>query len=137
MELIQDVEKFKSEMNKSRLDFSTISIRKDFIITPEWVLGFVEGEGCFFSDKNNKFLLTFYLGQTNKDLVLMKVLKDYFNSLPVIRDESETKMEEAVAESPHNVVKLNEKTPPKNSSSPYVQLRIHQTSYLDKVLIPF
>ena len=107
MELIQDVEKFKSEMNKSRLNFSTISIRKDFIITPEWVLGFEEGEGCFFSHKNNKFLLTFYLGQSNKDLVLMKALKDYFNSLPVIRDESETKIEEAVAESPHDVVKLS------------------------------
>ena len=137
MELLQDVEKLKSEMNKSRLDFSTTSVRKDFRITPEWLLGFVEGEGCFFSDQNNRFLLIFYLGQYSKDLVLMQAIKDYLNSLPVIKDGSEIKMEGVVGGSLHDVVKLSETTLRKNSSHPFIQLRIHQTSYLDKVLIPF
>lgn len=83
-------------MNKSRLDFSTTSVRKDFRITPEWLLGFVEGEGCFFSDQNNRFLLIFYLGQSSKDLVLMQAIKDYLNSLPVIKDGSEIKMKGVV-----------------------------------------
>ena len=137
LELLQDVEKLKSEMNKSRLDFSTTSVRKDFRITPEWLLGFVEGEGCFFSDQNNRFLLIFYLGQYSKDLVLMQAIKDYLNSLPVIKDGSEIKMEGVVGGSLHDVVKLSETTLRKNSSHPFIQLRIHQTSYLDKVLIPF
>nr|ATI20438.1 LAGLIDADG endonuclease [Juglanconis juglandina] len=52
----------------------------DLNITPNWLLGYVEGDGSFYISKEN-FSLFFTISQTMNDLPLMKAIKNYLNAL--------------------------------------------------------
>ena len=81
-------------MNSLRVDF-TIPSSYPIRITPYWLLipppplllrggvegllGFVEGDGSFYTRKN--FALSFNIVQSAKDLVLMEAIRDYLNNL--------------------------------------------------------
>ena len=79
-------------MNTKRSDF--ITTRK-LLITPYWLLGFVDphislrsiyggclapkaGEGSFFISKRDNYRLIFSLSQSIKDLALMSEIKTFF-----------------------------------------------------------
>lgn len=66
-------------MNHSRLDY----IIKDnsINITAYWLLGFVEGEGCFSINRGNNSRLDFSLTQTYSNLELIKKI-NYLENLP-------------------------------------------------------
>jgi hypothetical protein len=49
----------KNGMNRKRSDF-TMAKDKEINI-PYWLLGFIEGEGCFSINRHNKFRLDFSL----------------------------------------------------------------------------
>jgi hypothetical protein len=77
-DILDEVEEIRSGMNSLRSDFTLppfYSVR----ITPDWLLGFIEGEGSFSVRKN--YSLTFSLAQSIKDLVLMEAIRDFLNSL--------------------------------------------------------
>ncbi len=56
-------------------------------IHPNWIAGFADGESCFFVEKSSsktyksgfQVRLKFIINQDSRDLVLMNLLKDYFN----------------------------------------------------------
>lgn len=80
-DIIDQVEKIGSGMNNLRSDF-TLPPFYSARITPYWLLGFVEGEGSFWI--RNNYALSFNLGQSLKDLVLMEALRDFFNNLGLV-----------------------------------------------------
>jgi len=48
-------------------------------ITKEWLIGFIEGEGSFYIDKDNKVM--FELGQRVESINTIKIIKTYLESL--------------------------------------------------------
>lgn len=110
-------------MNTKRTDFTMPESHK-INITPNWVLGFVEGEGSF-SIKKHKFILTFSLSQKN-NTVLMKALQEFFNELGVSRSWHNRQ----------NVVSVStDKRISDNGDINY--LYINRVDYITNVLIPF
>src|SRR5688572_12618219 len=78
--VVEEITKLKKGMNKQITEFNMGEDYKP-IITPYWLLGFVEGEGSFSVIKTHNYLLRFSIGQSYKDLVLMNEIKKFFNEL--------------------------------------------------------
>ncbi len=68
-----------SRMNSLRFDY-TIRDHK-ISITPNWLLGFVEGEGSFVVAKR-QYTLIFSITQSTREEVLMEEIKNFLNNLP-------------------------------------------------------
>ena len=81
------IEEIKNTMNNSRTDFSQPN--RKFHMTPNWLLGFIEGDGCFniYSTKtknsNISFAFRLLICQSGVDLALLLAVKNYINSLAV------------------------------------------------------
>ena len=69
-------------MNRKRTDFNLPKDHK-YSITPNWLLGFTEGDGSFNVFTNGSRLI-FSLTQEDIDLDLMNKIADFFNNLPGI-----------------------------------------------------
>lgn len=80
-ETLKDILNIKNGMNRLRSDF-TMSNDKEIRITPYWLLGFIEGEGCFSINKRNNFRLDFSLCQSSTNLELLQKIKIYLENLP-------------------------------------------------------
>jgi hypothetical protein len=119
-EILDKVEKIRSGMNSLRSDFS-LPPSYSVNVTPNWLLGFVEGEGSFFIWKN--FSLGFNLSQSNKDLVLMEAIRDYFNDL----GRTKGQWSEGAAPAALSLKKSNN----------MLSLAINRSDYIARVLIPF
>lgn len=78
---LKEIWKIKQNMNRSRLDF-TMPKDHDTNISAYWLLGFVEGEGCFSINRGNNYRLDFSLCQSYSNLELMKKIKIYLENLP-------------------------------------------------------
>lgn len=68
-------------MNKLRSDF-TMPKDKEINITSYWLLGFIEGEGCFSVNKGNQYRLDFSMSQSYSNLELIQKIKIYLENLP-------------------------------------------------------
>lgn len=77
--LLKEILEIKNGMNKSRSDYTLL---KEIKITPYWLLGFIEGEGCFSINKGNSYRLDFSLSQAYSNMELMKKIKNYLENLP-------------------------------------------------------
>lgn len=77
--LLKEILEIKNGMNKLRSDYTSL---KEINITPYWLLGFIEGEGCFSINKGNSYRLDFSLTQAYSNLELMKKIKSYLENLP-------------------------------------------------------
>ena len=86
--IIKEILEIKNGMNKSRTDFK-IPKDKEINITPCWLLGFIEGEGCFSINKGNNYRLDFSLPQAHSNLELMKKIKVYLENLPNTNNDYE------------------------------------------------
>lgn len=80
-ETLKDILNIKNGMNRLRSDF-TMPNDKEIRITPYWLLGFIEGEGCFSINKRNNFRLDFSLCQSSTNLELLQKIKIYLENLP-------------------------------------------------------
>jgi len=49
------------------------------IKSPLWLVGFVDGEGCFYLKKNKQVKLVFSISQHSRDKVLFNIIKNYLN----------------------------------------------------------
>ena len=86
---ISILKEIKSNMNKLRLfrDKFNYCWTKDINIKPEWVQGFVDGEGSFqceisYSKRNKNFPyvnLSLQIKQSNHDVAILYKIKNYFN----------------------------------------------------------
>lgn len=80
-DVLKEITKLKNNMNRLRSDY-TIPKDKVINITPYWLLGFIEGEGCFSINKHNNYRLDFSLSQSSTNLELMKSIKAFLENLP-------------------------------------------------------
>lgn len=80
IEVLKEITKIKNNMNRLRLDYN---LPKDKVIniTSYWLLGFIEGEGCFSINKHNNYRLDFSLCQSSTNKELMKSIKAYLENL--------------------------------------------------------
>lgn len=76
-----EILRLKNNMNRLRLDYA-LPEDKFISITPYWLLGFIEGEGCFSINKHNNYRLDFSLCQSSTNFELMKSIKLYLENLP-------------------------------------------------------
>jgi len=71
----------KNGMNSKRIDFKMPDNYKP-LITSNWLLGFIEGEGSFSVKRTSqRFELSFWLSQSVTDEKLMDAIKDFLNNL--------------------------------------------------------
>lgn len=78
---LKEIIRLKNNMNRLRLNY-TLPEDKVINITPYWLLGFIEGEGCFSINKHNNYRLDFSLCQSSTNFELMKSIKVYLENLP-------------------------------------------------------
>ena len=78
--ILKEILKIKKGMNRLRSDF-TRPKDKEIKITPYWLLGFIEGEGCFSINRRNNFRLDFSISQSSTNLELMQNIKIYLENL--------------------------------------------------------
>lgn len=146
LDVIEDIKILKNNMNSNRTDFemSDYYLNHPIVITPNWLLGFVEGEGSFFvlrRPSSNSYSLVFGLTQSYTNLELMKAIRDYFNNLPSLSDS----LIEGVQikgwrsqEKPvfAHIYVENKSNKTNNKQSDMVILNITRSEYLSNVLIP-
>jgi len=77
---LKEIAELKNNMNRLRLDYTK---PKDKIIniTSYWLLGFIEGEGCFSINRHNNYRLDFSLSQSSTNSELMKSIKVYLENI--------------------------------------------------------
>lgn len=79
--VLKEILSIKKGMNRLRSDYSQLKDR-EINITPYWLLGFIEGEGCFSINKVNNFRLDFSISQSSTSFALMQKIKIYLENLP-------------------------------------------------------
>jgi hypothetical protein len=87
--LHEKLDSLKNKMNSQREDFQLPSDHQH-LITPNWFLGFVEGEGSFWVRKK-ELVLYFALSQAHTDLRLMKEISQFLNNLPGAKSDIQPK----------------------------------------------
>ena len=73
--ILDKVVGIKNSINKCRVDFTLPQDHK-VIITDEWLLGFLEGEGCFYI---NGVSVAFKLAQTRVNRYVLEGIKNYLH----------------------------------------------------------
>lgn len=120
----QEIASLKNGMNKQRTNFQMPESYKP-LITSNWLLGFVEGEGSFNVVRG--YGLVFSMNQSSRDSALMVAIKNYLNNIPGA-------VEHMLAEK-DGVVHLGTFTGTANNE--ITRITISQLGYLRSVLIPF
>jgi len=122
-DVIKEITNLKDGMNSKRTEFKMPYFHVP-LITKNWLLGFVQGEGSFSVRRaTNKFELLFSISQSAKDQILMDAIKLFFENL---------------AGTPgSDIVNKSFYKPKGINHQPVIQLVISQKSYIKNVLIPF
>lgn len=116
-------------MNKKRTEFKHPSeAGHRVIITPYWLLGFVEAEG-YFSVSTKEYRLEFGIGQTASELNVLEAIREFILNLPgsykITRRDT-------------NAVSLNVDVKAKNDESkPMAKLQVYKTDFITNILVPF
>lgn len=122
--ILKDILKIKNGMNRLRYNF-TMPKNKEIYITPYWLLGFIEGEGCWSINRRNKFRLDFSLCQSSINLELLQKIKIYLENLP----GTEGNFVDAIG-----ISTVRSKNPNQQSATRIETTRI---SFITCILIPF
>ena len=113
-------------MNKNRIDFNQPKSHS-INITNYWFLGFTEGEGYFYVNKND-YSLRFSVCQTVQEIAVMEAIQKFLLSLPGKLSLHQNK----------NPVKIATYNSAKNRNhKPMCYVWINQKDFLTNVLQPF
>lgn len=115
-ELSSEIDKIRDGMNTKRSEWK-MPVSHEVRITPYWLLGFVEGEGSFFT-RQKEYQLTFSISQDFRDLALMKQIREFLNNL---------------GKGNHNAALLFSK----EIKGDLTKVTIIQKDYIKNILIPF
>lgn len=113
-------------MNRNRKDLK-LSSDHQYLITPYWFLGFVEGEGSFWVS-TKELRLCFGLTQANTDLELMKEICQFLNNLPGAKSDPGCDYEGA------RVFISRKQTPERRGQC---DIKVTDTGFIRDVIIPF
>lgn len=124
-ELLDEILTIKNSMNTNRSNFE-LPKSKNFRITPNWFLGFVEGDGSF-SITRSELSVKFNLWQSKCDLTLLEAIKDFINNLPGdYRSRRKT----------DGVVNLSVRSGDTNTKA-LVSIGVSNTDFIHNAFIPF
>jgi len=123
---LKEILRLKNNMNRLRLDYA-LPEDKFISITPYWLLGFIEGEGCFSINKHNNYRLDFSLCQSSTNFELMKSIKLYLENLRVLGQENNYKNALGISE-----VRSNN---PNHQST--TRIETTRIPFITDILIPF
>jgi intein-encoded DNA endonuclease-like protein len=121
--LLEAIANLKAEMNNSRVDFSLSNFSVN--ITPQWFMGFFEGEGSVFVSRKD-FTLSISIGQALIDEHVMLKIAEFLNQLPGANFFKSD-----------GVVRIYRSEGTIGHSRGKIELVISQTNFLKSVLIPF
>ena len=127
-ELSQEIVTLKDKMNKKRVEFKQSTDHK-IHITPYWLLGFVEGEGYFSTNKTD-YSLKFGIGQTSQEIIVLEAIQKYFLALPTAKNYVERNNTNLVSLATYNQAKGRD-------YKAMAQLVITQRYFISNVIIPF
>jgi hypothetical protein len=141
---IERMEVLKSTMNKARTEWEWPVSPREFHITPNWFLGFVEGDASFsvrrLKSSSGKYSFVFSISQSGNDLALLVALQDYLEGLT--KTESLLlKLESSVItkqefKNNSKFASLNSYTN-KNTSNTAYNLAIQNAYFIKNILIPY
>ena len=114
-------------MNTNRSNFELPKSKK-VRITPNWFLGFLEGDGSF-SVTRDKLSVKFNLWQAKGDLPLLEAIKDFINNLP--GDYKSRRRTDGVVTLSVRSVAAN------TNSKALVSIGVSNTDFIQNVFIPF
>ena len=142
-ETLKDILNIKNGMNRLRSDF-TMPNDKEIHITPYWLLGFIEGEGCFSINKRNNYRLDFSLCQSSTNLELLQKIKIYLENLSSVAS-TDGSAPSSLAHASHgqeegrNVGALGISMVRTNNPNhkPTVRIETARVSYITDIFIPF
>jgi hypothetical protein len=130
-------------MNAIRSDY-TIRDHK-ISVTPNWLLGFVEGEGSFVVAKR-QYTLIFSITQSTREEVLMEEIKILLNNLPSINPSNPLRVPFSRRAAPeglsisdsngYDVVNFSLSKKP-GQAFDVMKLSIQSNDYIKYCLIPF
>jgi hypothetical protein len=123
-EVDQEIANLKNGMNKQRTNFQMPESYRP-LITPNWLLGFVEEEGSFNVVRG--YGLTLSIGQSSIDNALMVAIKNYLNNIPGAVEHMRSETDSVVYLGTFMGTANNEIT----------RITISQIGYIRSVLIPF
>lgn len=127
-ELFQEITTLKEKMNKNRVEVKQ-PIDHEIRITPYWLLGFVEGEGYFSTNKTD-YSLKFGIGQASQDIDVLEVIQKFFLALPAAEHSVERNNTNLVSLAVYNQAKGRDH---KNMA----QLVVTQRFFISNTIIPF
>lgn len=132
--LLDAIAQLKAEMNKFRKDFSFPS---DYSvnITPQWFMGFFEGEGSLFVFRKN-YTLGISIGQALIDEYVMVKLAEFLNQLPG-SNFLKSCPAGILCGKGHNVVRIYRTDKSEGHSRGKIELVITQVDFIKSVLVPF
>ncbi len=109
-------------MNRERTNFD-IPAEQNYLITPYWLLGFVEGDGSFYIRRKNSQLY-FSIVQHSKDYELIDKICDFLYNLPMVDIQTMRKTSIRISESLY-------------SKNPVTYLVIDHYDIIKSVILPF
>jgi len=124
--LLDDIANLKADMNKRRTHFILPSDHT-ISITPQWFMGFFEGEGSVFVSRKD-YTLSISIGQALIDENAMLKVGEFLNQL------SDANLFKPYGE---NVVKIYRTFETNEHPRGKIELVISQTDFIKFVLIPF
>lgn len=124
-ELCIKLENLRSGMNRKRTDFNLPNNHK-VKITPNWLLGFIEGDGSF-NVALKGFALSFSLSQSSVDFILLENISYYLNDLAKSKDIKYS----------NKYINVYKGRDPLGKSRGDCQLTITSSEFLRDILIPF
>ena len=122
-DILEAIVNIKAEMNNSRTDFNLLDFSIN--ITPQWFMGFFEGEGSVFVSRRD-LTLSISIGQALIDEYAMLKVAEFLNQLP---GANLFKSDE--------VVKIYRSKGTPGHSRGKIELVISQADFLKSVMIPF
>lgn len=83
---LEKIESLKNSMNSKRKDFQ-MPTDHTILIIPYWLLGLIEGEGCFALTNHPHLGLSFRLSMTEAQSPLIHAIKNYLDNLNIDCDD--------------------------------------------------
>jgi hypothetical protein len=125
--ILKEILEIKNGMNAKRTDF-TMPKSKEIHITPYWLLGFIEGEGCFSINRRNNFRLDFSLVQSSTNFELIQKIKIYLENLP---------SEASTGGSYDGAVGISTLKSNNSNQQSVIRIETARTPFITDILIPF
>lgn len=120
-----EIVSLKNSMNKKKIGWKQSDNHK-IVITPYWLLGFVEGEGSF-SINRKSYQLTFSLGQNAKELDVLIKIQEFLLNLPGNYKLSRSNIK---------IIYLEVQKKGYRTSKPMARISVSMKEYLNNVLVP-